>query len=247
MIRVNVSDKTTLIQANVTDFSDAMGYCEHKIPFYLEGIKAPPSKETLLGTQAHEEEEEFEKQHFEFKPISAEELSDMTKDLEFAREGIYTRFYHKWKTNNGNIGILLNGRADKILRNKQTLIVQDDKFPYSLEKYDSKFEPYDDQMLQALTYLNSMYTEDGSFNPDDWFPIPHKEKVWIIRIRDRKNNNKPYKIFKGIQNVEAVEYLKNNIERFARLVLELEERQHHNIADKCKPCRYFSECKFRLE
>ena len=247
MIKIEKDDNLTLIQSTVSDFCDSMGYCEHKIPFHIEGIKPPPNIETIQGTKAHEKEEEFEKENFEFKPITAEELTDMTRNVEFPREDIFTRFIYPIKVGDSKINVLLHGRADKVFRKGQTLFVQDDKFPTNLDKYDERFEPYDDQKLQALTYLHSRFTNDGSFNPDDWFEIPHKEKAWIIQIRDKKHDNKPYRIFQGIHNEKSESFFKTSLERFALLTLGLEERNHHNIAAKCNPCRFFDQCEFRLE
>ena len=98
-----------------------------------------------------------------------------------------------------------------------------------------------------MCYLNSMYSNTGGYESDDWFEIPHKEKLWMIQIRDRQNNNKIFKIFKGKQNKDALTFLHHNLERYAKLILELEERKHHDIAAKCKPCRYKDQCKFNLD
>ncbi len=246
MIKIKEFENKTIITSTVTDFTDSLGYCEHKIPFYLKGVKAPPSLETLQGSASHEEEEKYEEEHFEFESITPEKLEDLTHDLEFAREKIFTRLLVPLKFEKMDVAILLHGRADKILRNKETLVVQDDKFPYNLERYSERIEPYPDQILQALTYLNSLYSNSGGFEPEDWFPIPHKEKMWVIQIRDRNNNNKPFKIFQGKQNPNALAYLHSNIERYTRLILGLEERKHHNMSSKCKPCRYADKCEFRL-
>ena len=246
MITVKEIDNGKFIHASVTDFSDSLGYCEHKIPFYLEGIKAPPSLETLQGTKAHDEEQKYEEEHFVFEPVTPEQLGDITKNLEFAREAMFTRYLTRMKIENDSITVLLSGRSDKIKRMKETLVVQDDKFPTNLQKYSERFEPYSDQILQALTYLNSSFSNDGSFNPEDWFEIPHKQKVWIIQIRDKYHENKIFKVFKGIQNDFAEKYLESNVKRFAKLVLGIEKRVHHNIPDKCKPCRYADKCEFKL-
>lgn len=246
MIKIEQDKNITLITSTVSDFCDSMGYCEHKIPFHIEGIKPPPSIETIQGSAAHESEEVLEKEQFEFVPITPEELGDLTKNIEFAREDIHTRLLAPIKIGAQKTAVLIYGRADKIMRNNQTLIVQDDKFPANLKKYQERFEPFDDQKLQALTYLNSQFADNSTMNPDDWFDIPHNEKAWIIQIRDKNNNNKPFKIFKGIQNEAAQNYLLSSINRFASLVLGKEERKHHNIAAKCKPCRLFDQCEFRI-
>lgn len=247
MIKIEQNNNRVLISSSVTDFSDALGYCEHKIPFYIEGIKAPPSIETLQGTVSHEQEEEYEKEHFEFVPITEEELKDTTKAVEFARETIFTRCLIPFQINEQNVQVILNGRSDKIFRKEETLVVQDDKFPMSLEKYNERFEPFPDQILQAMCYLNSMYSNTGGYESDDWFEIPHKEKVWMIQIRDRKKNNEIFKIFKGKQNKDALKFLHYNLERYAKMILGFEERNHHGIAAKCKPCRYKDQCEFNLD
>jgi len=247
MIKIEEKEKLVMITSTVSDFCDSMGYCEHKIPFHIEGVKPPPSIETLQGTIAHEKEQEIEKEQFEFAPITQEELLDMTKNVEFAREEVNTRLLYPVRTGTKNILVLLHGRTDKILRNDKTLIVQDDKFPTNLKKYEDRIEPYDDQKLQALTYLNSKFTTDGSMDPNNWFEIPHDEKIWIIKIRDKSNENKPIKIFRGIQNDVMRKFLTDSIQRFALLVLGAEERKHHNVPGKCKPCRLFSQCQYRLE
>ena len=224
-----------------------MGYCEHKIPFHIEGIRPPPSAETIQGTMSHASEEKLEKEQFEFVPISQEDLADITQDIEFARENINTRLLIPIDLGPQQTAVLIHGRADKIMRNAKTLIVQEDKFPANLQKYLVRFEPFDDQKLQALTYLNSKFSDSASMDPDEWFDIPHNEKSWIIQIRDKSNGNKPFKIFKGVQNDAAQDYLASSIQRFARLVLQKEERQHHNMPSRCRPCRLFDQCEFRLD
>lgn len=224
-----------------------MGYCEHKIPFHIEGVRPPPSAETIQGTISHQSEERLEKEQFEFVPISQEDLADITQDIEFARENIHTRLLIPINLGPQKTAVLIHGRADKIMRNDQILIVQEDKFPTNLQKYLVRFEPFDDQKLQALTYLNSQFADNQTMNPAEWFDIPHNKKSWIVQIRDKNNGNKPFKIFKGVQNEAAQDYLISSIERFARLVLEKEKRKHHNMPSRCKPCRLFDQCEFRLD
>ncbi len=247
MITIEQAEKFTLIKANVTDFSDSLGYCEHKIPFYMEGIKVPPSPETIRGTSAHKQEEESEKGHFKFVPITRTELADMNRDIELARENIFTRLLVPTNIGQLRAFVLLSGRADKIFRHRQTLVVQDDKFPTNLKKYEERSGPYPNQILQALAYLNSKFTANGSWNEDEWFEILHKEKAWIIQIRDRNNESKPFRVFKGAQTEEAKMIFQGSLARFAMLVLGKEERMHHNKPDRCAPCKYFDKCQFRLE
>lgn len=212
----------------------------------MKGVKAPPSPAVIQGSAMHEAAEEKEKAEFVFEPISSTELADMKRNVEFAREDIFTRLMLPIKTEGKPMLVILFGRADKIYRINETLVVQDDKFPKSLEKYKNRFEPFDGQKLQALAYLNSRFTDDNTSTPDKWFEIKHAKKEWIIRIMN-KETNEPFKIYRGIQNKEATNFLYSSIARFAYLVLGTKEREHHNIKSKCKPCGYFDECEFRLD
>jgi hypothetical protein len=247
LIKIHEKDSIKIITSSVTNFCDSLGYCEYKIPFHIEGIKAKPTLETIQGTRAHIQEEKFEEEHFEFEPITEEQLSDISTNVEFKREKIFTNLLIPLQFSDDQVLVSLLGRTDKVFRNNQTLVVQDDKFPNKLEKYADRFEPYPSQILQALTYLNSLYSDKGYNDPESWFEIPHTEKSWIIQIRDKHNDNKPYKIFQGMQTREALEYLHYSIDRFARLVLGIEEFEHHNSAQKCRPCSFAPQCEFRID
>lgn len=139
-----------------------MGYCEIRIKYYLKSIKPPETQITIDGVKSHEKEEVYEKEHFTFEPVTSEQLGDLTKDLEFAREGLFTRFLKELWFGEERVLLLLYGRADKVMRSHGTLIVEDSKFPATKHKYQNKFEPFDNQKLQALLYLNSIFSETGS-------------------------------------------------------------------------------------
>ena len=79
------------IHSSVSDFCGSMGYCELRINHYLKGIKPPQTKITIEGALMHEKEEIYEKEHFKFEPVNKEALQDFTKDVEFTREGVFTR------------------------------------------------------------------------------------------------------------------------------------------------------------
>lgn len=245
MIRILEKDSVKMISANVTDFSDALGYCEHKIPFYIKGIKAPPSKETIQGSKSHSAEEQYEEEHVEFVPVTEEQMEDTAKNIEFQREKIFTRLLIPFEFEQNRVLVGLFGRADKVFREDETLVVQDDKFTTNAKRYNSQTEPYEDQRLQVLTYLNSLYSTGKSNEPDDWFTIPHKLKQWRIQIKEH-GNLEPYKIFEGIQTKDDLSYLHFSLDRFARLVLGIEEREHHDSKMKCRPCRYADKCEFVL-
>jgi hypothetical protein len=128
------------------------------------------------------------------------------------------------------------------MRNKGTLIVEDSKYPASKSKYLDKYEPFDDQKLQTLLYLNSTYSETGSLNENDSFDISCEKKAWIINIKD-KATLESVKIFQGFQTIEAEHFLDAKINRFALLTLGKLAPEHHNNAKKCQRCR-FTDCPF---
>lgn len=237
-------DGTIFIMSYVSDFCDSMGFCEFKIKHFLKGLRPPQTAITIAGTESHEKEVEYEKEHFEFVPITQEELQDMNKDIEFARENIYTRHLEILNFDNQKVLLLLIGQADKIMRSKSTLIVEESKYPEKPKQYLEKFEPYEDQKMQTLLYLNSHYTEDNSsVNPKEWFDIPHKKKMWIVNIKD-KQTGKSVKIFKGTQNKGAEKFLRDKINHFALIVLGKLEPKHHKNIRKCRSCRFLSECEY---
>jgi len=171
---------------------------------------------------------------------------DITKDIEFAREKIFTRYLCSMKIGEQRIRLLLIGKADKVYRSKGRLFIEDIKTTFNPEKYSDKFEPYEDHKLQVLVYLNSLYTANGSFNSDDWFRISHKSKAWIIKIID-SNDDKIVRIFEAVHTKQAKKYLKTKIERFILLTLGKNEKQHHGSIRKCSSCRLFGMCEYRLE
>jgi hypothetical protein len=230
--------------SSVSDFCGSMGYCELRIKHYLKGIKPPQTQITIDGTKSHEKEEVYEKEHFTFEPVTEEGLKDLTKDIEFAREGLFTRFQRELSFGNEMLSLLLYGRADKIMRNKGTLIVEDSKYPASRGKYLEKYEPFDDQKLQTLLYLNSSYSETGSLEPDDGFDISCEKRAWIINIKD-KATLESIKIFQGFQTKDAEDFLSEKVRRFALLALGKLEPEHHKNIRKCKSCR-FNDCQYIL-
>ena len=246
MLLVKETAKGNLqIITSVTDFCDSMGYCEFKIKYFLKGIKPPHTKVTIEGTEAHEKEVAYEREHFPLVPISTEQLADIKRDMEFAREGIFTRFLTKMKIGDKELFILIVGQADKIARSKGTLIVKDTKFPENFQKYLDKPEPFDDQKLQTLLYLNSLFSDTPSLKPKDWFPIPHKEKAWIIHVKDKKTGES-VKIFRGVQTEESLRFLNGKLSKFALVALGLIEPEHHNSARKCLKCRLQDDCEDKI-
>ena len=245
MIKINRENNVTLLSAAVTDFTDSMGYCEYKIPLSIQGVKPKPSKSLMMGTKAHVAEEKYEQEHAEIKPVTIKEIKDEKKDIEFARENIYSTLTIPFTFPNEKVLVSLSGRIDKILRIDGTLVVQDDKFVGKPQIYDQKTQPYPGQLLQVLTYLNSNFSSTRTKNPDDFFEMPHTEKKWQIRICDRKTRE-PYKIFSEVQDSFSLHYLHTTLEKFASISLEITEPGHHNSQAKCNACSLKSSCDFRL-
>jgi hypothetical protein len=131
-----------------------------------------------------------------------------------------------------------------VLRSKESSIVEDTKFPQDPSRYLDKVEPYEDQKLQTLLYLNSFFSNTGSLNPAEFFEIRHNEKVWVINIKD-KNARESIKIFRGTQTKEAEDLLKLKLTKFALIALGKIEPEHQGNIRKCKSCR-FIDCEFRL-
>ncbi|MFM9875947.1 MAG: hypothetical protein ACKVN8_06215, partial [Nitrosarchaeum sp.] len=142
MIKIIKDKDITFLSAAVTDFSDSMGYCEYKIPLSIQGVKPKPSQSLILGTRAHSEKQHYELEHVELEPVTITEIKDEKKDIEFARENIYTTLLLPFDFPSGNVMLSLSGRIDKIMRVCGTLLVQDDKFTGKPQTYDKKSQPY---------------------------------------------------------------------------------------------------------
>ena len=245
LIKINRENDITLLTASVTDFADSLGYCEYKIPLYIQGIKPKPSQSLILGTKAHHEEEKYEQEHAEFESVSIEQIEDQQEDIEFARENIHSILNIPFECPSENVLVSLSGRIDKILRVDETLVVQDDKFTGKPQIYEQKTQPYPSQLLQVLTYLNSSYSAKRSKDPDDWFEMPHTQKKWQIRICDRKTRE-PYKIFSEYQDAFSLHYLHTSLEKFATISLGITNPEHHNSKPKCNACNLKTLCDYKI-
>lgn len=245
MIKINRETDVTILSAAVTDFADALGYCEYKIPLSIQGVKPKPTQSLIQGTKAHHAEEKYEQEHAELELVSIEQIEDKQEDIEFARENIYSTLNVPFEFPTENVLVSLSGRIDKILRIDETLIVQDDKFAGKPQTYDSKTQPYPSQLLQVLTYLNSSFSAKRSRNPEDFFEMPHTQKKWQIRICDRKTRE-PYKIFSELQDAFTLHYLHTSLHKFTTISLGMAEPEHHNSVNKCNACNLKSFCGYRI-
>ncbi len=245
MIKIEKEKNTTFLNAAVTDFTDAMGYCEYKIPLSIQGIKPKPSQSLILGTKAHHAEEKYEQEHVELEPVLIEEIENEQKNIEFARENVYSTLSMPFEFPSENVLVTLSGRIDKISRVDGTLIVQDDKFVGRPQTYDQKTQPYPSQLLQVLAYLNSVYSGKRKNDPEEWFEMPHSSKKWELRICDRKTRE-PYKVFSDYQDAFSLHYLHTSLEKFTTIALDFIEPEHHNSKPKCNACNLKSFCEFRI-
>lgn len=180
-----------------------------------------------------------------FVELFKEEIADFQKDIEFAREAVYTRFLSKLPFGDKNVTMLIIGQSDKVVRSKGMLIVEDTKFPENTAKYNELSTPFDDQILQTLLYLNSHFSTTDSINPEDWFEIPHEQKVWIVNIKNRQTRES-IRVFKGTETEEAKSYLNDKLSKFALISLGVVEPDHHNNVRKCRSCRYYPDCEYKV-
>ncbi|HJW19287.1 MAG TPA: hypothetical protein VJ571_01860, partial [Candidatus Nitrosotalea sp.] len=118
----------------MTDFTGAMGYCEFQIPFFIEGVRAE-TVQMVLGTEHHEQAERIEKETTVQVPLTKTRLEDKKTDLNFMREDIQTLFTRQFDFREGKAKLVLFGRADKVIRQNQTLIVSDDKHATNPRRY----------------------------------------------------------------------------------------------------------------
>ena len=245
MIKIKNEDNFTILTAAVTDFADSLGYCEYKIPLSIQGVRPKPTQALIQGTKAHHEKEQYEAEHVELEPVTITEIKDEKRDIEFARENIYSTLAIPFEFPDEHVLVSLSGRIDKIMRVDGTLIVQDDKFAGRPQVYDVKTQPYPSQLLQVLTYLNSTYSAKRSKKPEDIFEMPHTQKQWQIRICDRKSRE-PYKVYSEIQDSFTLHYLHTSLERFAQIALDITEPAHHESKRKCDACNLKSVCEFKI-
>jgi CRISPR/Cas system-associated exonuclease Cas4 (RecB family) len=245
LIKIEREKDITFLNAAVTDFSDALGYCEYKIPLSIQGVKPKPLQSLILGTKAHHAEEKYEQEHVELEPVTIEAIEDKQQDIEFARENVYSTLSMSYDFPTENVLLSLSGRIDKIMRVDGTLLVQDDKFVGRPQTYEQKTQPYPSQLLQVLAYLNSVYSGKKGNNPDDWFDLPHTKKKWELRIYDRKTRE-PYKIFSEYQDAFSLHYLHLSLEKFTTIALDITEPEHHNSQSKCNACNLKSFCEFKI-
>lgn len=215
-----------------------MGYCEFKIPFFIEGISIK-TMEMSIGSEHHDELERIERETAITIPLTKKKLENKKADLNFIREDIHTAFMHEFDFPKGKARLTLFGRADKVFRQKEVLIVSDDKHTANPSRHDTMTKPYDDQLLQVLTYLHSKYNLGSSFG--GLTEIPHVKKMYKINIVDSRTKS-IYKTYEDFVTKKHTEFLFDYFSRFTQKCLQWDDLIHHNSKSKCKACGYFDDC-----
>lgn len=248
-IQIETIGKNKIVITPVNEFASIMGYCEYRLSFSLAGYEAPKTREMNEGSKKHLKQAEKEKELFEFKPITFEELMDIEAEVEFPYESVYTRLLRK----KGKWFFLFCGKADKVFTKNKILYIEETKFTSNPHKYDNLNEAFLDQVLQTLLYCNSQFDSDGCFDPTHWFSMPQKTKIYIIRIKDmskpinKKTGEYPdYKIFEVKIDKNLNKMLEEKIKKFQDLIIGKEFPQHHNNMNKCLACRFSSKCSNKL-
>jgi hypothetical protein len=231
------------VKALVTDFTEAMGYCEFKIPFFINGIKEIETEQMIFGTQFYGEAQKINAETSIMLPLSKTKLRDKKADLSLMREDIQTQFTQEVRSSKGKSKLTLFGRADKIFRKNGTLIISDDRITSNPSHHESRIEPYNDHLLQILTYLHSKYYLGDSFG--GWTQIPHKRKSYQINIIDSKTK-RIQKTYEEIVSPRHENLLFNSTIQFSQKCLQWLELNHHNSKKKCEPCRFFNDCEKAL-
>jgi hypothetical protein len=215
-----------------------MGYCEYKIPFFIEG-KYATTREMEIGGKHHEETERIERLTSVTVPLTQEKLEDKKANLSFVREDVRTLFKQELDCAEGKAILSLHGRADKVIRKQGTLIISDDKHTGYPQRHDRMTEPYNDQLLQVLTYLHSRFYLGRSFG--GWGEIPHSLKMYQVNIVNTRNKS-VYKTYEDIVTERHEELLFDYTSRFTQKCLKWKTFVHHNKSAKCKACGFFNEC-----
>ena len=114
------------VKCYVTEFTDSMGYCEYKIPFFAKGDYVK-TEAMINGGQFHKEVEDYDRETAITEPLTKVELETTTEDLEFIREDLSTIFVHDFDLPKGKARLTMSGRADTVSRSGETLVISDDK------------------------------------------------------------------------------------------------------------------------
>jgi len=231
------------VKAFVTDFTEAMGYCEFKIPFFINDVNEIKTEQRVIERQYYQEAEKIGPEASIMLPLSKTKLRDKKEDISLKGVDIQTQFTQEIRSSKGKSKLTLFGRADKIFRKNGTLIISDDRNTSNPNHHDSRMEPYNDQLLQILTYLHSKFYLGDSFG--GWTQIPHKRKSYQINIIDNRTQI-IRKRYEEIVTPRHENLLFNSTIRFTQKCLQWLELNHHNSKTKCKPCDFLNDCEKAL-
>jgi len=155
MIKINKINDITFVNAAVTDFSDSLGYCEYKIPLSIQGVKPKPSQALIQGTKAHHEKDVYEKEHVELEPVTITEIKDEKKDIEFARENIYSTLTIPFEFPNQNVVVSLFGRIDQYVAEELCRMLLENVSQLILLIHDAQY----DSVKTIINNLNPAVSE----------------------------------------------------------------------------------------
>jgi hypothetical protein len=240
-ISVKEVDGISTVKARVTDFTDGIGYCEYKIPFFAKNIYVK-TLDMQKGEEHHEEAERTEKETSVAVPLTVAALHDAQCDLDFFREDIDTIYARDFQSIKGNARLVLFGRADKIIRRESTLIIHDDKRTNNPSRHDGRGSPFLDNRLQVLTYLHSKFFLGRRYG--GWVDIPHTSKKYRLNIIDGRTKQ-IYKTYEEVVEQEHLSLLERYASEFTFKCLQWIPLRHHNNINKCTPCGYKT-CEFRM-
>jgi hypothetical protein len=92
--------------------------------------------------------------------------------------------------------------------------------------------------------LNSSFANGDSLDSRAWFEIPHSQKAWIINVKDRKTGE-TIKTLKGLQTSKLEQFMKSNLQRFAKIAAGELLPKHHQREAKCAKCR-IETCQYNI-
>jgi len=222
---VKLQEKVTV---PVSRFAAFMGYCQIGIinhyELKLEKVISPAIK---LGKKIHSELEEEDKL-IPRKKATKEELSDPLFDLDMPRESL---MIHIRRENKNIFGYL--GRLDKVIREKGTIYIIDDKITKNGRVWH---KPFLDKRVQLAAYCEGFVTR---------YPeIVFNEIIYLVVQRDQ--NGTVLKEFPQVYDQEQKDFLLENFETFEGIYNGDIDPVHCGNPNKCRACGY-KDCQHKLE
>ncbi len=217
------------VKVNISDFASGIGYCQYLVVNKYHLNLRP--KETIFlqkGRMAHKTLEEEDKL-VPRREATKEELMDPFFPLDFTREGVQVSIERE----NMNLFRYV-GRTDKIIRANGSVIILDDKV---ISTGIPRESVYPDRLIQLSAYCEGFirnYSHMLAFNEI------------CFKIVQRNPDNEILKETMFSFDEEARELLQKSFTLFESLYNKTAQPQHHNNPNKCRACRYFDCCQWRL-